>query len=226
VARAIARCSVPVISAVGHQTDFTIADFVADLRAPTPSAAAELVVRSKAEFYEEIRGLEDRLVQALRYKLAITGRHLLDSRIDRASALLHRKIDGYWQRTDEINFRMRQAIERRLRVAERRLAAARHSLASRDLRVALARYRARLERSIAALAPQMRHRLERQRSRLDSLNRQLAQLSPLAILERGYSIVQTEAGAIVRDAEQTHVEERLRVRLHRGGLQVRVEELG
>jgi exodeoxyribonuclease VII large subunit len=224
VARAIARCEVPVISAVGHQTDFTIADFVADLRAPTPSAAAELVVRAKAELYEEIRAFQDRLVQALRYKLAITGRHLLDGRIDRATALVQRKIDGYWQRTDEINFRMRQAIERRLRAAERRLAAARHSLASRDLRVALARYRARLERLSASLAPQMRHRLERNRGRLDSLNRQLAQLSPLAILERGYSIVQTADGTVVRDAGTVLRGNRLGVRLHRGRLKVRVEE--
>ena len=78
-------------------------------------------MRSKTEFYEEIRAFQDRLVQALRYKLAISGRHLLDSRIDRAATLMQRKIDGYWQRTDEVNFRIRQAIERRLRGAERRL---------------------------------------------------------------------------------------------------------
>ena len=87
-----------MISAVGHQTDFTIADFVADLRAPTPSAAAELVIRQKSEFVEMISGIEERLLQAVRYRLATTGRQVLETSVNRAAASLRRRLGSLWQR--------------------------------------------------------------------------------------------------------------------------------
>ncbi len=224
VARAIAESQVPVISAVGHQTDFTIADFVADLRAPTPSAAAELVIRQKSEFAEMISGIEERLLQAVRYRLAITGRQLLETSVDRAATSLRRRLGGLWQRTDERGFQLRQAVARRLRTAETRFRNSQHSLAMLDLRVRLAQTRAQVESRQERLMPLMARRLESGRAKLESLDRQMHQLSPLAILERGYAIVEAPDGAIIRSSEQTARGDSLGVRLHQGRLRVRVED--
>ena len=224
VARAIAESQVPVISAVGHQTDFTIADFAADLRAPTPSAAAELVIRQKSEFLEMILGIEERLLQAVRYRLATTGRQLLETSVDRAAASLRRRLGSLWQRADEREFQLRQAVVRRLRTAETRYRDAQHSLAVLDLRVRLAHTRAQLESRRERLMPLMTWRLEASRSKLESLDRQMHQLSPLAILERGYAIVEASDGAIIRSSEQTAPGDSLGVRLHEGRLRVRVED--
>ena len=224
VARAIAESQVPVISAVGHQTDFTIADFVADLRAPTPSAAAEVVIRQKSEFVEMISGIEERLLQAVRYRLAITGRRLLETSVDRAAALLRRRLGSLWQRTDEREFQLRQAVVRRLRTAEARYRNSEQSLAVLDLRVRLARTRARVEARRERLMPLMTWRLEASRSKLESLDRQMRQLSPPAILERGYAIVEASDGSIIRSSEQTAPGDSLGVRLHEGRLRVRVED--
>ena len=224
VARAIAASEVPVISAVGHETDFTIADFVADLRASTPSAAAELVVRQKAEFLEAVRGLQSRLVQALRYKLATSGRHLVESSLDRATASVRHKLSRLSQRLDEQDFHLRDEIRRSLRARERCFRETIESLARLDLRVKLAQSRSRLDGCSLRLPAAARHGLERSRSRLDSLVRQLAHLSPLSILERGYSIVQDANGSVLRSSRRTEVGAPLAVRLHEGGLSVRVEK--
>ena len=224
VARAIAESQVPVISAVGHQTDFTIADFVADLRAPTPSAAAELVIRQKSEFVEMISGIEERLLQAVRYRLATTGRQVLETSVNRAAAALSRRLGGLWQRTDERGFQLRQAVVSRLRKAETRYRNSQHSLAVLDLRVRLAQTRAQLESRRGRLTPLMTWRLESGRSKLESLDRQMHQLSPLAILERGYAIVEASDGTVIRSSEQTARGDSLGVRLHEGRLRVRVED--
>jgi exodeoxyribonuclease VII large subunit len=224
VARAIAACPVPVISAVGHQTDFTISDFVADLRAPTPSAAAELVVQQKSELLHAVHSLRERALRALRYKLATSGRDLLERNVDRAVTVVRRKLAGSAQRTDELHFQLRQAIVRRMRDAENRLRDQQHALAGLDFRVRLARSRSRLDQLWERLPPLLLWRLERNRAAVDSLAQQLAHLSPLAILERGYAIVQTPSGSVLRDSAQTAVNERLNVRLHRGRLEVRVED--
>lgn len=226
VARAIAACSVPVIAAVGHQTDFSIADFVADLRAPTPSAAAELVVRQKAEILAAVAGLQGRLAQAARYRLSRYGRRFLESNVGRALSVVRRRVAEGWQRNDGLDFELRQAITRRVRRASVELSEVQHTLAGLDLRVRLARSRARLDRASGTIEPSMSLRLERGVRRLDALHRHLHHLSPLGILERGYSIVQTEGGAILRSARQASIGESLRVRLHEGELGVRVEHKG
>jgi exodeoxyribonuclease VII large subunit len=224
VARAIADCAVPVISAVGHQTDFTIADFVADLRAPTPSAAAELVVQQKSDLLHTVQALHERTVRALRYKLATAGRESIERSVERAVAVVRRKITAGHQRSDELHFQMRQLVVQRMRLAENRLRDQQHALAALDFRVRLARSRSRLDQLWEKLPPIMRWRLGRDNAALGSLGQQLQHLSPLAILERGYAIVQTPAGAVVRDAAQTAANDRLNVRLHRGRLGVRVED--
>src|ERR1700679_3602643 len=106
VARAIAACSVPVISAVGHETDFTIADFVADMRAPTPSAAAEIVVCTRESLYERLNAADHKLLQSVRLKIALLARALHKVAIDRAR--LHRAIGRQMQRVDEMDYRLRE----------------------------------------------------------------------------------------------------------------------
>ena len=224
VARAIAGSTIPVISAVGHQTDFTISDFAADVRAPTPSAAAEMVIRPKADFEEMLRGLRDQLRQTMRFRIALWDRRMNQTGLERAGGLLRGKLSGGWQRTDEQGFRLRQAIGQRMRVAEGRLRTADASLIARDLRLSMARSRSRLEGLGGRLEPALRRRLERAVAVLDSLDRQRENLSPLNVLERGYAIVQDQGGAVVRESVQAEVGDPLRVRLHRGGLRVRVDE--
>jgi exodeoxyribonuclease VII large subunit len=223
VARAIAASAVPVVSAVGHQTDFTIADFVADLRAPTPSAAAELVAPAKAELFANVRGLQERLTQGIRYRIARAARRLVESGVERPAAIVRRRIQRLWQRNDELEMRMREKIVGCIRAAEKRLRVSQHALAELDLRVRLTRQRARLEKLDEALAPALRLRIERAGRRLDGLDRALATLSPVAILERGYAIVSDDQGHIVRDAADAAPGDSLQVRLHRGRLVTRVE---
>ena len=225
VARAIAESEVPVISAVGHQTDFTIADFVADLRAPTPSAAAELAAPSKPELEASIRSLGERLTQSMRYRIARSARRLVESGVERPASVVRRRIQHLWQRNDELELRLRERIVGRIRSAEKRLRGSQHALAELDLRVRLARQRARLEKLDEALAPAIRLRIERAGRRLDSLDRALASLSPVAILERGYAIVSGTEGAIVREAASASPGQALNIRLHRGRLGVRVESV-
>ena len=224
VARAVAGSAVPVISAVGHQTDFTIADFAADVRAPTPSAAAEMVIRPKADFEEMVRGMRNHLGQTMRLRVALWDRRMNRTGLERAAGLLRGKLSGGWQRSDEQVFRLRQAIGERLRNAENRLRSADASLTKRDLRHSMARSRSRLEGLGGRLEPALRRRLERIGATLDSLDRQRANLSPLNVLERGYAIVRDQSGAVIRESARTEVGDALRVRLHRGGLWVRVDE--
>ena len=223
VARAIAECPVPVIAAVGHQTDFTIADFVADLRAPTPSAAAELATPEKAELAAAVSALRERAARALRYRISQTARRLAATGIERPAAALKRRLDRHAQHVDDLEFRLRDRLVGRLRTLERRLRDRQHRLAELDLRVRLADRRGRLGTLWQRLEPLIERRLGESRARIDTAAARLAALSPLRILERGYAIVTTPAGEILRAADQTAASEALDVRLHRGGLAVRVE---
>ncbi len=225
VARAIAACPIPVISAVGHETDVTIADFVADLRAPTPSAAAELAIRPKAEFLEMIATREARLAQFLRYKLAVAARRVGELGVERPAAVLRRRLGRLSQRTDELDYQLREHIRRRLLDAERRLAAATRRLQARDVRVELERGRARLGELSGALESLFRLRLTRLAGRLESLTSQLGHLSPLRVLERGYAIVEDLEGRLLRRAADTAPGRKLRVRLHQGRLRVEVRDV-
>ena len=119
VARAIAACAVPVISAVGHETDVTIADYVADLRAPTPSAAAELAVPLLEDLIERISVARTKAAQGLRYRLAMLDRRLRQQGIDRALGVLHRRIGRNLQRVDEQDFRLRERIRASIESRER-----------------------------------------------------------------------------------------------------------
>jgi exodeoxyribonuclease VII large subunit len=218
VARAIARCAVPVVSAVGHETDVTIADFVADLRAPTPSAAAEMIVCTRQELLDRIEGCERKLVHAIRYRLAALARRWQQQAIDRPLGLLHRALGRQAQRVDELEFRLRD----RMRGLIEQHARAHRALAARlryfDLRPRFAADRRRLDAAHAAAAQSIRWQLARRRGKLEQLTAKLSQLSPLRILERGYAIVTDESGAIVKESAAAPEGAAIHIRLAEGRL--------
>jgi exodeoxyribonuclease VII large subunit len=200
VARAIARSTVPVISAVGHETDVTIADFVADLRAPTPSAAAELVICTRQQFVDQVDAAASRLERELRFRLTDAARRLYELGVERATSVFQRSLGRRLQRVDENDFRLRRL----------------------DPRLRLAAARRRQELAWTAIFDRVRLGMVRARGRLESLAAQLAGLSPLSVLERGYAIVQDEHGRVVKDAQQAALKSLLDVRLARGRLRARV----
>jgi exodeoxyribonuclease VII large subunit len=222
VARAIAASSVPVISAVGHETDYTIADFVADLRAPTPSAAAELVICTQEQIVEQIGLTEHKLLQSIRYRLAMAARRLHQQGVERASSVLHRNIGRRQQRVDELEYRMRDRIGGSQTGRRKRLELLTARLRSLDLRLRFAASRRRLETAETAALQLMRIRVTRSHGRLEPLIAHLTQLSPLKILERGYAIVTNDAGRIVKEPHEAAVGSEIKVRLAKGGVAAEV----
>jgi exodeoxyribonuclease VII large subunit len=201
VARAIAGSKVPVVSAVGHEVDFTIADFVADLRAPTPSAAAELVVREK-------QAVVDSLSQ-------------LRARLERFAARPLRDLE---RRVDELTARLRREMRGELGRANHRVALATRALRASDPVARVANDRHRLESLQSRLITSLTRRCDRARYGLRTAVGRLDSLSPLAVLGRGYSLTRTPTGEVVQSPAQVHVGDAIRVLLHRGSLDARVTD--
>lgn len=222
VARAIAASSVPVISAIGHETDFTIADFVADLRAATPSAAAELVICPREQIFDQLDVFEHKLLQGARYRLAMAARALHERGVERASAILHRNVGRMQQRVDELDYRMRNRVQSSAALRRKRLEDWTTRLRNLDLRLRMARARQRLETADVAAAQLIHLRLERAHGRLNPLIAHLTQLSPLKILDRGYAIVTNDRGRIVKQPADAPVDSKIDVRLAQGRLAARV----
>ncbi len=225
VARAIVACRVPVISAVGHETDFTIADFVADLRAPTPSAAAELVVRRKDEFCGHIDGLGDRLDAAIRRRV---GR--LESRLNMLVARpgfagQRGRLAMRGRHAAELSSALRHAIAGSMARRSRRHEQLRRGLELHDPRHRLAAIRARLIAREGHLGTTWTRRLHVADSRFKSLAARLNGLSPLGVLARGYAVCWDDRRTrIVRDASTVNRGEQVRVTLERGELRCNVTE--
>jgi exodeoxyribonuclease VII large subunit len=225
VARALAAVRIPVIVGVGHETDFTIADFVADLRAPTPSQAAELAVPNQAEWRAHFTRVERQLVQTARRQLAVDGR--------RVDALAHRlqrchpgvQVREAGQRLDELEGRLRRSLERAVGAAHTRLTrlAAAVNAASPVHRVGRAHERSRWARERLERAMHARIALAGQRLRLSE--RGLHSLSPLATLQRGYAIVaRRDDRRIVTDSNAVAAGTALQIRLAHGSLEATVDE--
>ena len=223
VARAIAECAVPLISAVGHETDVTIADFVADLRAPTPSAAAELVICTREQVLESISNCSRKLEKGLRYRLAMAARRLHQLGIERATAALHRRVGRSAQRVDELDYRMRERVRALVETRKRNLNGLELRLRKQDVRLRFSEARRRLERAGKSLADCMRSRIVSAHRRFEPLFAHLTQLSPLRILDRGYAIVQNEKGAVVKDPAEAPVGTEIRVRIAKGQLTAEVK---
>jgi len=222
LARAVADSKIPVISAIGHETDFTIADFVADLRAPTPSAAAELVIRSRQEIEAQAEDLYRRLERAVHYRLLMARQELTERAQHGAFARMMDGIHRRQQELDEQRFRLekaqRQLLERCHRRCENVSAAVRHY----DARRRLAAIRQQLAAQVANMAALTRTHLLQSRRALDRQTASLEALSPVAILNRGYALVFDAKGQLVTDAARLNPGDELLARLARGRVHARV----
>ena len=247
LARTIAASSVPVISAVGHETDFTICDFVADLRAPTPSAAAELVARSKSELTDKLLALHKRISQAMNYKLLRAHNALSSLEQHAVFARMQDSIARRQQRVDDLVFRMARAQSQVLKNCFRRIDTLDAHLRRHDLRVRTGMMRRQLEGRAAELNSAMsrllvarrtelnrlrialgsaeRTILLRRRSRCERVNGSLEALSPKAILARGYALVFDDQGRLVKQAWQLKPGQRVRTQLGRGEFTAKVDRV-
>jgi len=223
VARAIAGCPVPTIAAVGHETDVTIADFVADVRAPTPSAAAEIVVSRKDDFCAHLDRLSVRVGAAMRARL-----HRLDARVRALEARpgyagVPARVALGGRHAAELGHALQRGIRAQLAARDRRYRALRLALETFDLRRRLGRVRTRLvaaEGRLTGASARVHHRAD---GRLRSAAARLEALSPLAVLGRGYAVCWTgDRTAIVRDAAAVARGDRVRVTLARGELDCNV----
>ena len=222
LARAVADSKIPVISAIGHETDFTIVDFVADLRAPTPSAAAELVIRSRQEIEAQAEDLYRRLEHGLRYRLLMARQELTERAQHGAFARMMDGIHRRQQKLDEQRFLLekaeRQLLERCHRRCENVFAAVRHY----DARRRLANVRQQLEAQVANLTSAAHRRLLECRGALERQTATLEALSPVAILNRGYALVFDAKGRLLKDAARLKAGDEVSARLARGRVRARV----
>ncbi len=223
VARAIYDCPIPVVSGVGHEVDVTIADFVADRRAPTPTAAAELVSPDQGDWQRRLQQLESRLHRALRQGLARRRDrlHWLQTRLPSPA----RQLEARLQRLDELELRRRQIMQHRLRHAASRLATLQERLQQHSPRQRLERYRLHCHNLAQRLATSLRHRLQQEGQRLAHLAHTLESVSPLPTLARGYAIVTTADARIVRRARDVQPGEVIHTRLAEGRLVSTVNEV-
>jgi exodeoxyribonuclease VII large subunit len=218
VAMAIFNSAVPVISAVGQETDFTIADFVADLRASTPSAAAEMVAAAREEMYARMKTLTGRMAAAARYRIMALRARLSGLRSSRGFQIVPRRIKATSQRIDGRIHSVERLLRTRVHASRMRLrsvverlnrADVRQSLAAKGTR--LARLRARLESAGASISP-------RERERLSVAARGLESLSPLAVLGRGYAIAFDESGGVIKRSADVSPGDYIRVRVNEGDI--------
>jgi len=223
VARAIFACPIPIISAIGHEIDFTIADWVADARAPTPSAAAEMATPDARVWQQRLARLQQQLASPVRQRLAQAHWHVRDLR----GRLPHprQRLQAQAQRLALLTLRLRQVGAHAPRRYQRQLHEAQGRLAQCSPRWTAQTLASRLRHNNDRLRTLMRRAPEQCRARLAMLARALAAVSPLATLQRGYAIVRDERQRIVRDATQIAPGSHVSVRLAQGELLCWVESV-
>ncbi len=222
LARVIASSELPIVSAIGHETDFTIADFVADLRAPTPSAAAEIVTSAQHRVEDRVHALEARVLRAGRFHLVHARQRYARLSAESVLVRLRDAVSRRDQRIDELRFRLEASSNRRLRISAHRLSVLSDRLRRHDpsLRIAttqrrLQQSRERLYRSAAQVIADRQTRLNRATTRLEAL-------SPVAVLSRGYALVYAADGTLLRSATDTAAGQNIRARLAEGTLDAQV----
>ena len=230
LARAIADSTLPVISAVGHETDFTIADFVADLRAPTPSAAAEIMTQSQHRIEERLEALERRLKRASRYRMLEARQRFARTSADHVLRRVQQGIDRRQQRLDDAERRMLRSMEQAEGARRRRLELLRARLERQNVATRLIWGRDRLARLEDRLQGAASRGAARRAGSLDRMAARLQALSPLAVLARGYALLYNvegtarEGGGLITSSTDTRPGRRIRARLAQGSLIAEVTE--
>jgi exodeoxyribonuclease VII large subunit len=225
LARCIRASRIPIISAVGHETDFTIADFAADLRAPTPSAAAEMVAAREDELASQVQGLTRDLTLAARYRLIDARARVQNAATSTALDDVRVRVSDARQAADEASHRLENLTVRRMQFLRNRAEGIFGRLSPVRLSARASEARNRFDVLCLERDAAVQTRFESARQRFHLMAGALGALSPLAVLERGYALAQDAGGAIVRDANAVNVGDKIHLRLANGGLGCRVEEL-
>lgn len=216
VARAIYNSRVPVISAVGHETDFTIADLVADLRASTPSAAAEMVASARDEMSARITGLAEDMRKAVRYRLLAVRSALSELESSRAFPQVQSRIRGLAQRVDDAGYSMESTLGAAVKTRRARHAALALRLSEADLRRRVVERRGLLAELGGRLHASARMVLDGGSERVSLAGGKLDSLSPLGVLARGYAIAFDSQGRVIKRAVDVRSGDRVRVRVSEG----------
>jgi exodeoxyribonuclease VII large subunit len=225
LAEAIAASELPVVSAVGHETDFTIADFVADLRAPTPSAAAELITEAQHRVEEDLAALSQRLERAMRFRM-MQARHGFDRvRVEQMTVRMMDALHRRQQKLDELGRSAELTIRGLLQQRRERLLHVQNALARQDVVHRLHPMRERLERQCRALERAAQHYLSHRQERLDGMEGKLRALSPMGVLERGYALVFDRQGRLVKSVDSLKSNEEMTTRLADGNVTSTVRHL-
>jgi exodeoxyribonuclease VII large subunit len=222
LARTIAASELPIVSAVGHETDFTIADFVADLRAPTPSAAAELVTGAQHQIEERVAALAARVQRAGHFHLMQARHRYAQLSSESVLSRLRDGVNRRDQRLDELRLRLDGAARRRLRVPSQRVAFISERLHRQDIAVRIAMTHRRLQSVTQRLQGVTNQIIIGRQTRLNQASVRLGALSPLAVLSRGYALVYGGDGTLLRSAANTAVGRTIRARLADGTLEAEV----
>ncbi len=221
LARAIAACPLPIVSAVGHETDFTIADFAADVRAPTPSAAAELLVPDRADWLRRLQQLQAQLTRNWQHTRA--SRQLRLDHLRQRLRHPRQALQAQAQRIDGLELQLRRAINTRLDRQRQRLQHLHTLLRHQHPARQLSTLATRLDHLRPRLVGTMRQTLKQHQQRLGENARLLHSVSPLSTLERGYAILTDSEQQVIKSADQVQAGERIHARLGRGQLTCRVE---
>ncbi|MBU2181144.1 MAG: exodeoxyribonuclease VII large subunit, partial [Gammaproteobacteria bacterium] len=224
LARTIADCPIPIVSAVGHEIDFSISDYVADLRAATPSAAAELVSPDQQHQLSQLLQLKQRLAQGIRQRLGVSAQMFLHQHSK--LQLLHpaRRLQQQQQRLDELQIRLTQAMQQRLQRKTQQLQLQQKSLKLLSPAQRLQRQSQQLQQLQQQLQQAMVRKQHKLLQQWQWLSSQLHTVSPLATLQRGYSIVFTPDGSVVKDQQQVAIGSQVQVRLASGGFTAAVAQ--
>jgi len=224
VARAIYDANTPIVSAVGHEIDYTIADFVADVRAATPSNAAEIVVRSRNEYRQTIHALRRALDRALQRRILQLKNRIALSERSPIFVKVRSRVNDSQRRLAELDARLHRRVALLARDREKRLARAEQGLRPDRLRARLAALANRRDNAARELGHAMVARLDKNVQRLASLANRLADLSPLRVLARGFAAVYSQKGKLVRAPDDVRIGEVIDIRLAEGRLRARVLE--